>query len=462
MITIGVPRLGPGPAAAAGSGNPSGLCTRAAPSSSAVPAAARSPSTSASSSSTSSSSPVPAGRVGRRGDHRLGAEQPRRPGRPARWPRRRARRPGPPRTGAPRPRRPRRGRCACRPAAARSAARWPRWPGRTPRRPAPARARAGRPARPASRRARRRARPAARRPAAVTANSAIIGRVSPADPDSTIGLVAASRTAPSGSARQPGRGQLHPVDRVAGRPAARPGSGRSGPARPARRRSAPAGPRPPRPPPPARHPRRTPRPAGAARPARAGAAAVARPARPRRCRAALAAIRSRVVGPALDGQRRRPEPGALHRDRAGPGADVPDQLARPRPEPGQRQRPDLGLGHHPGPVREGVVGQRPAAGRRHRLAAGVPAPVRHRVRVAQAEHHGERVPVPAGRLGRGHAWSAAPPARPGPRPRPACAASRAAPAPISAGPAPGRGEHGDRRPGPADVHRGPAAPGRAR
>ena len=56
---------------------------------------------------------------------------------------------------------------------------------------------------------------------------------------------------------------------------------------------------------------------------------------------------------------RRAEPGALHGHRARARADVPDQGTGPRGEPGQGQRPHLGLGHHRVPVLERLLTQRP-------------------------------------------------------------------------------------------------------
>jgi hypothetical protein len=100
----------------------------------------------------------------------------------------------------------------------------------------------------------------------------------------------------------------------------------------------------------------------------------------------------------LDGGDGGAEPRAL--DGHGPGAraDVPDQFAEPRPEPGQRQRPYLELGDHRVPVLELPLVQRPLGG-----PDGSPGDRPHGTqhsRLVQTQHHAHRrTPVPGGGLG---------------------------------------------------------------
>ena len=169
-----------------------------------------------------------------------------------------------------------------------------------------------------------------------------------------------------------------------------------------------------------RHRRRTPRPGAAARPA----PPVRRPRPPAPRRRALPRSRrpGGVLGSALDGQRGRPEAGALDGDRAGSGADVPHQRAGPRRELGQRDGAHLGLGDHARPVGERVVGQCPARGRRGGLAPGEPVANGLACGLAQRQHDRERMPGPADRVRGGQGGRAVPPGRRGLRRRRACAA----------------------------------------
>ena len=78
----------------------------------------------------------------------------------------------------------------------------------------------------------------------------------------------------------------------------------------------------------------------------------------------------------LDRDHAGSEPGALDCYRAGPRAQIPDRPPQPRSEPGQHDRPHLGLRDHRVPVRECLIRQRPA-----RRGTAVPGhPARPRVR----------------------------------------------------------------------------------
>ena len=77
-------------------------------------------------------------------------------------------------------------------------------------------------------------------------------------------------------------------------------------------------------------------------------------------RRGVAADATALVLVALDSDGPGAEPGALHRHRARPRADVPDRPARAGAEPGQDQGPDLGLGDHGIAVLEVRFRQRPA------------------------------------------------------------------------------------------------------
>ena len=119
------------------------------------------------------------------------------------------------------------------------------------------------------------------------------------------------------------------------------------------------------------------------------------------------------LGVAVDRDRRGAQARALDRHRAAAAADVPHQVAGARAEPRERERADLGLGHHPGAVLEGVVGQRPA--RRRARRPHPRAPVAARRRIEHDEHVGLGERRPRELLGRA-AHDALVVARPGARP----------------------------------------------
>ena len=104
----------------------------------------------------------------------------------------------------------------------------------------------------------------------------------------------------------------------------------------------------------------------------------------------------------FDRDDRRAEAGALDADGAGTGADIPDQPAWCRRQPGQRERAYLRLGDNGVLLAEVALGERPAAASR---AARRPVPAdggRGRGRLAGEDDDNVRVvPVPAGCLGRG-------------------------------------------------------------
>ena len=91
-----------------------------------------------------------------------------------------------------------------------------------------------------------------------------------------------------------------------------------------------------------------------------------------------------LVGIALDRHDGGAEPRTLDADRPAARADVPDQRAEPRGEPGEGERAYLLLGHHRGAMVERVLGQRPAV--RCGVARPGPAAGRRPVLAAEDEH----------------------------------------------------------------------------